>query len=87
MSKDTAPGPAIPLETLIPLLPEQCLDPRAAGILELDENFQRLQIRRHQIFHVDDRMDLRLHVPISINSLATGFGYGRDRVKKHLHMV
>jgi hypothetical protein len=39
MSKDTAAAPSIPPETLMPLLTEHCLDPRAARILERNENF------------------------------------------------
>jgi hypothetical protein len=34
MSQETAAAPAIPLETLMPLLTQHCLDPRAARIFE-----------------------------------------------------
>jgi hypothetical protein len=60
MSKDTGAAPAIPLKILMPLLTEHCLDPRAARMLERDENFQRLQFQCHQIFSIHDFMDSRL---------------------------
>jgi hypothetical protein len=82
--KGPAVAPAIPLETLIPLLTEHYLDPRAARVLERGENVQRVRFRCHQIFYVHDFIDSRSQVPISISALAARFGCGQDCLKKAL---
>jgi hypothetical protein len=84
MSDDSVAAPAIPLETLLPLLTQHCLDPRTARILEPDENFRTLRFRCHQIPYVHDFLESRLQIPVSIRDLAAGFGCARDRVKKAL---
>jgi hypothetical protein len=84
MSGNRAAAPAIPLDTLLPLLTQHCLDPRTARILERDENFRTLQYRCHQIFSVHDFLVSQLQIPVSISALAAGFGCSRDPVKKVL---
>jgi hypothetical protein len=49
------------------------LCPRAARVLEYDENFCSLQFRCHQIYDVHDLATPRRNIPISISAFARGF--------------
>jgi hypothetical protein len=80
MPASTAFAPAIPVETLLPCLAHHCLSDRTARSLEHDETFRGLQFRCHQICYVHNLVTSVLNIPISISTLARGFGCKCDRV-------
>jgi hypothetical protein len=73
MTRSNSPAPAIPLESTLPRIIQQCLCEGDACELALDINVVNVRFRAHQIYSIHTFGLNRLHRRLAVKAIARAF--------------